>query len=241
MRTVGKGSLYCFSPPVMLATFVLEVALALYVLWRYKLDRIGRLIVLLLVLLAVFQLAEYMVCGGWGASGDAWARLGYGAITFLPPLGIQLAYTIANKSNKWLMGGSYVLAICFAAYFLLAANVFGGNECVGNYVIFQLGTVAAQLYTLYYYGLLVAGVVACLRLAQSTTSKRRRALVAFGVGYVLFMVPTTIANTIDPSTIAGIPSIMCGFAVLLAGVVALWVLPLVGRYRNGAGFRSRKS
>ena len=45
------------------------------------------------------------------------------------------------------------------------------------------------------------------------------------IGYVLFMVPTTFVNIVDPSTISGIPSIMCGFAVLLAATLAGKVLP----------------
>lgn len=45
------------------------------------------------------------------------------------------------------------------------------------------------------------------------------------MGYVLFMAPTTFVNIIDPSTIIGIPSIMCGFAVLMAVALAGKVLP----------------
>ena len=36
--------LNCFSPPVMIATFAIEVLLAVYTIWRYKLDVFGRLI-----------------------------------------------------------------------------------------------------------------------------------------------------------------------------------------------------
>jgi len=44
-------------------------------------------------------------------------------------------------------------------------------------------------------------------------------------GYVVFIAPTTLVNIIDPSTITGIPSIMCGFAVLMAVALAGKVLP----------------
>ena len=44
-------------------------------------------------------------------------------------------------------------------------------------------------------------------------------------GYIAFILPTTIVNIINPSTIEGIPSIMCGFAVLMAIVLIGFVAP----------------
>ncbi|GEM_PF-4205541 len=51
-------------------------------------------------------------------------------------------------------------------------------------------------------------------------------IATFGVEIALaFIVPTTAVNLINPATLAGIPSIMCGFAVLLAIILAGEVLP----------------
>jgi hypothetical protein len=90
------------------------------------------------------------------------------------------------------------------------------------------------LYTIYYYGLLLFTIGLSFQFANSAEEKPKRALQAFIAGYVLFMLPTTVVNTVSPSTIAGIPSIMCGFAVLLALVVSFWVMPLVGEQREAA-------
>ncbi len=229
-RVRPKGML-CFSPPVMLATFAIEICLALYTLWRYTLDRVTRLAVALIGFLAIFQLAEYMVCGGIGLSAMTWARIGYVAITMLPPLGINLAFALANRYNRTLIGGSYTFAAGFIAYFLLATDVFTGSQCLGNYVIFQMGSFASRLYSVYYYGLLLGTIGVSLRLVSGAPDNVKRALQSFTVGYILFMLPTTVVNTISPSTVRGIPSIMCGFAVLLALVISFWVLPLVGRVR----------
>lgn len=239
MRTVGKGNMYCFSPPVMLATFVIEIGLAMYLLWKYKLDRISRIGVAMLVFLATFQMAEYMVCGGMGMSGNMWARLGYASITLLPALGIHLVYALAGKSSRAVIGGAYALSIGFMGYFLFASDVFSGSSCLGNYVIFQLGTAASQIYTIYYYGLLLLGIGLAMQFAGDVSGKQKRSLIAFVVGYLLFMAPTTIVNTIDPSTIAGIPSIMCGFAVILALILAFRVMPLAGKERLSAAADGR--
>lgn len=234
IRNFRKRNLFCFSPPVMLATFAIELCLAGYTAWRYKLNRVSRLVVALFVFLAAFQLAEYMVCGGMGMSANTWARIGYVSITMLPPLGVHLAYALAGKTSKTVVGGAYVVAAGFMSYFLLASDVFTGSQCLGNYVIFQLGTTAAHLYTIYYYGLLLFTIGLSFQFAGGAEEKNKRALHAFMAGYVLFMLPTTIVNTVNPATIAGIPSIMCGFAVLLALVVSFWVMPLVGKHRGVA-------
>ena len=87
----SKLNLYCFSPPVMIATFAIEIGLAVYALWRYKLNLISRLAVAILVCLAAFQLAEFNVCEGGWIDRELASRLGYVAITALPPLGLHQA------------------------------------------------------------------------------------------------------------------------------------------------------
>jgi len=92
----------CFSPPVMLATFVVEIIFAAYTVVRYRLNTTGRLVVGMLLALAVFQLCEYHVCGGWGVRASDWSRAGYVAITLLPVLGVHLVYQLAGKSRRGL-------------------------------------------------------------------------------------------------------------------------------------------
>ena len=97
MKYFKTNTFGCFSPPVMIATFVIEIALAVYVNWRYKFNNITKLAISILFFLAVFQLAEYNVCeGSFGIDSLSWARVGYVAITMLPPLGFHLATRIAG-------------------------------------------------------------------------------------------------------------------------------------------------
>jgi hypothetical protein len=57
-------------------------------------------------------------------------------------------------------------------------------------------------------------------------------LLAMVVGYLVFLVPTALANTVAPETRRGIPSIMCGFAVLFALILAVYITPRIGRLRR---------
>lgn len=227
MRHKKPYALYCFSPPVMLATFATEIILAGYVWWKYTLTNITRLAVAILGLLAVFQLAEYNICeGSFGISGLDWSRVGYVAITLLPPLGLHLALRLAGKKKRLLIASAYTTAGLFAAFFAFSGHGITSQACLGNYVIFDTAPGASTLYGVYYYGWLLVGTFTALYLASRTKlAHNAAALRALALGYVSFILPTTTANVLNPSTLAGIPSIMCGFAVILAVILAGEVLP----------------
>lgn len=237
--------LNCFSPPVMLATFVMEIGLALYVLLKFRALFVARLMIGMLVLLATFQLAEWMVCqGALGLSGTDWARIGFVAISLLPPLGIHMSTALAGRSQPRLVYTGYGAAALFCVYFLTTTQGFGGPVCGGNYVIFQLAPQAVQLFSAYYYALLIVGVVLCVLWSRSTPDENAAsALRGLAVGYTAFMAPTTAVYIVNRSVSAGIPSIMCGFAVMLAVILVAWVLP---RYlesdvaRNDAQARTKQ-
>jgi hypothetical protein len=100
------------------------------------------------------------------------------------------------------------------------------QQCLGNYVIFTIAHWATIPYAIYYYGLLLLTVGYALNAAKGVKNKLKRESLGFlAVGYMAFILPTTAANFIDPSTLAGIPSIMCGFAVILAVIMATVVVP----------------
>lgn len=228
-------SLKCFSPPVMLATFVVEIAMACYVVWRYKLNSIGRLVVVTLVSLAVFQLAEYNVCGGFGASADVWMRVGFVSITALPALGMHILHLVSGEAKRRLVWATYAVMVALQAYFLLATSSVNARVCAGNYVIFNLDRWFDPFYAAYYYGFLILALILGARFIRRTprhTKHQRQAVRAtrgLMLGYLVFLVPTTVLNSVDQTTISGIPSIMCGFAVIFAAILTFYVLPVAGR------------
>ena len=219
-----QGKFYCFSPPVMLATFLIEFGFAFYTLWRYKMTTTSRLAIAMLISLGTFQLAEYMVCGGLGWSHVEWARTGYIAITLLPALGIHMLVTLAGRKMPILVGAAYASCAAFVGFYMLGADAFSGQACYANYAVFYTNHGVSQWFTAYYYGWLMIGTFMAWQWGMEMPT-RRKTLHAMMLGYLVFLVPTTTFNIIDPSTLKGIPSIMCGFAVLLAFVIVLKVLP----------------
>lgn len=220
------NKMMCFSPPVMLATFLIEIGFAAYVVWRYKLtDTTTRLVALMLVFLGLFQLAEYMICGGLGLNHSEWARLGYASISLLPAIGIHLMVSLAKAKMYPLLLSAYGTAAAYVVYYAMVPGAVVAQQCAANYAVFTTDGWAGSFYALYYYGWLLAALLVATHLSRKTP-KAAPALRWMAIGYASFIVPVTIANLIDPATIHAIPSIMCGFAVLFACILVWRVLPL---------------
>lgn len=222
----------------MLATFAIEIVFALYVVWRYKMTTVTRLVTSILIFLAAFQGTEFMLCGGMGVNGGTWSRLGYASISMLPPLGLHLAYAIAGKKSRFLVPTAYLSAAAFIAYFAFGVQAISGHTCYANYAVFDVAQGSSLLYTIYYYGWLFIGVGLSYHFGKLSKKKNiRRALYALSLGYLAFIVPTTAINIADPSTVSGIPSIMCGFAVILAFVLVGKVAPEAIKQNNQHSLR----
>ncbi len=222
----------------MVATVIIESVLALYTLWRYKMSPLTRLITLILVSLATFQLAEFYVCTGYGLHSTMWSRIGFVTITALPPLGLHIFHLLAKKPVGRLVQAAYATMAAFVVVFLVYSPVFSGEQCTGNYVIFQLRPLLGGAYYVYYFGWLLmalglGGHWANELLAKGKSERKRLQMVqAMMVGYLVFMVPAALANAISPATRRGIPSIMCGFAVLLALILSLYILPRAAEVKS---------
>lgn len=215
----------------MIITFVIEAALFLYTLARYRMSALGRTVTATLLLLAIFQFAEYHVCGH-SFIPASWSRIGFVAITLLPPLGTHLVLQIANKQSKLALFGAYGSSLVFVVLFGLNPSTFEGHVCAGNYAIFQLQSPIGGFYFFWYYLLLFITMVMALVFAQKAKLPIKKALYLQILGYVSFVLPTSIVNMLNPQTMVGIPSIMCGFAVTYALILTFGIVPLVLKSRR---------
>lgn len=221
----APNTLLCFSPAIMVATIIIELSLALWVFTRYATRTSRRLILLLLVFLAAFQLAEFNVCGS--AIPDLiWSRVGYIFITMLPPLGLHLIVRLRRDHRPKLVGTAYLAAAAFALAFGFLPSGLNQGVCTGNYVIFLLAPTLSMIYGIYYLGFVFLGLLMALVRPAHTTGKQRTALSWTAIGYIAFTLPVLIIDLILPYIHLGIPSIMCGFAVILAIILGIKVAPL---------------
>lgn len=223
---------YCFSPPVMAATFAIEIGLLVYVLIRHRSTALTRIIAALLFFLALFQLAEYFICEGSASNAVVWSRVAYIAITMLPALGIHLVQVISGHKWHIVTWLAYIMSLGWIGLFAFSGNTFYGQECQGNYVIFQLNETIAYYYYYFYYSWLAAALGQCLFIADRVKGRIRNALLLLATGYLVFLVPTTVVNTLDPKTTAAVPSIMCGFALTFALILVFGIIPQMSGGKN---------
>jgi len=227
-RISSSTTLYCFSPPIMLATILIETFLAIFALFRYRYNPVLGIIFATLILLAVFQLAEYQTCGG---AGLGWSRLGYIAITLLPPLGLHLIAKISAKPYRFLKIVGDTAALLFIIGFGFGSTFLNAPICAGNYVVFSLHSPFSAWYGYYYIGMLLFTIGIAIKEATEATAHTKSALYWVSIGYLIFLIPTGIVNAINPATVAAIPSIMCGFAVLYALILVGKILPQVSKVK----------
>jgi hypothetical protein len=220
-----KG-LRCFTPEVALATFIIEIVLAIYAFVRYRTSRIGKILIFFIILLSVFQASEYMVC----SSGDShlWYLVGYLAITLLPALSLYSVTLITRRT--WVANVYTFFTLCFLAAFWLVPGAVSGTSCAGNYVIFRsLNSYVTPLFYAYYAIGLVLGVYEMYIGARmfKNDSQMKKYFCWLIVGSLSFMLPTAILVFIPPFTLQSIPSVLCGFAVLHALILSFIALPIV--------------
>jgi len=185
----------------------------------------------LLLCLATFQLAEYYVCTGIGSMAGPWSRVGFVAITALPPLGLHMMHVLAGKPGRRLVYGSYAFMVAFMGFFLFSPGTFTGHECTGNYVIFQFTPNVTGTYSVYYFAWLIAGIGLGFHWANELKAKGKSAarqlqtVQGLILGYLVFLVPSALSMSVKPDVRRGIPSVLCGFAVLLALILSGYIMP----------------
>ncbi|MDD2203456.1 MAG: hypothetical protein PHT75_00430 [Bacilli bacterium] len=222
-RNSKRVTLHCFSPTVMIITFIVEMLLAIYTLIKSIKAKSDLGIVLTLVFLAIFQLSEYQICEG--SDILFWARLGLFAITFLPVLGIYLISRLKNDS-RFIKVGLFI-ALAFAAFFALVPTSVDSVTCGGNYIIFDISSSLYGFYGYYYFGFLLLGIWEAIRGIESEKRKKiKDALKWLIIGYLSFILPLTLVYIFIPITRAAVESIMCGFAIVFAFILAFKIAPI---------------
>jgi hypothetical protein len=223
-------TLCCFSPPVMLATMVVEGVLAIYVLAKYRHGMFAKMAVLLIVLLGVFQLSEYQVCGN--QNPQFWSRLGLVITTLLPIAGLQLISFVTQKRHFLAIG--YAVGAALALVVIFVPQGVTGAFCGGNFIVFNGSAGLYEFYGAYYFAFLIFAIWESLEAMHENKGRMiRRVLRWFVIGYLSFMVPMGIVYAIYAPARAAMTSIMCGFAVILAFIVAFQIVPEYYQYRYG--------
>lgn len=217
-----KRPLYCFTPLAVLVTFIVEFALSIYVFFTQRKTLFGQVVAALLLSLSLFQLAEYVVCT---TDVDAyyWMRIGYISITLLPALGLHLVRIINHQKSVWINWIANVLAFVLSSFILFSPESMYGFSCTGKFVIFEIDTLLRFAHGIFYWVFLVIAIYAMVM--HIWNDHNREINMWLLIGYLIFIVPSLVLAVISMHFFSGLPSIMCGFAILLALILVLKVVP----------------
>ncbi|HUQ85675.1 MAG TPA: hypothetical protein VM077_05085 [Candidatus Limnocylindrales bacterium] len=215
----NRSTFYCFTPTVSFATFLIEFILAIYVVARYKMNKFNLIAVSIILLLGLFQFSEYMIC----KSNHVifWGQIGIASITMLPILGLHLITIITKKSKLLFFGYIVTAVIIFSIFFLSFLNNF---ICTDKFVGLNYENPVDMLYTIYYFSLLIVGLVILLdhlRVKEMHTQEQKWMV----AGYLSFILPTAFIFIFSNLTHFAIPSVMCGFAILFALILTFKAIP----------------
>lgn len=205
---------------------MIELALAIYSFVRYKPSKIKNIAIATLLLLAAFQFAEFNVCSGFLQNPVLWSRVGYVATMFLPALGLHGISIVAGRRNYALLAIVYAASFALAVAIMFVPGIVTISQCSGHYVLLRLQSPYAELFYLYYNAVLVGSIALAVWYMRLATKQLKAVFGWYIVAYLVFMLPTALVYLLRPSTFDGLPSIMCGFAVITAVILAFRILPL---------------
>ncbi len=210
----------------MALTVLVEVVLLLRILFWRKPTVANVLGMLILFALATFQAAEYGICEGlFDVHPNVLARIGFVSITTLPVLTLHLIRTIGKSKQILLIVTAYATMFAWIAIFLFS-DALVNQICGGNYIIFELSPGFGGSYFIYYYFWMIVGAIWALNMASKSRSKATANSLRWMVaGTASFAIPATIIWLFWEEAAKGLPSIMCGFAVIFAIIIYAKVIP----------------
>jgi hypothetical protein len=216
-----KLTFYCFTPEAALATFIIEFVLAGYVFFRYKFNKYTQLSILILLLLGTFQLSEYMMCKG--ADAQLWSKVGTAGITLLPVLTFHLMTLLTRKSNLVFVG-YFLGSLIIASIFFLPVPIL--PYCTGKFVILKFHQTFDLLFGVYYMAFVFMGIGLLVQTWRNHKGDAAELFWAMMI-YASFLIPTLLVYIFFAVARMGVPSIMCGFAVLGGIILVFKELPRI--------------
>ena len=206
-----------------LLIFCIEIVLLGNVLYFSK-SKYKNLIVTILLLLALYQFFEFLICGMNLKEGFV-IYLAFVTISFLPPTGLLLIAKVNKINLKRFQGLIFAPAIFFSLYYFLTIKEFRVRECSVIYASYHYPL--GFLYGLFYYlPILIALSIAFRNLFTSKDKVLKRNNLILILGYLSFLIPMIVTLLIYPESVNFIESLMCKFAFVLSLTISYFALDI---------------
>jgi hypothetical protein len=208
-----------YSPILSVLTALFEVAAAIWALRGPGRRPIVYSTSAILVLLAVYQSLEVIICTAPQGYGFL-PQMAFITITWLPPAGLLLVaelYTSKKRGLYWSVRLLFGLALLLVSWILLDRSFVSESVCT---IVFARYANPMTKYLIYcgFYWLGLGSMVtwSAYGMKRCGDPNQSRLLGQVLLGSIAFIVPSLITAAIIPSTKGALPSIMCHYALLLA-------------------------
>lgn len=206
-----------------LLIFCIEIVLLGNVLYFSK-SKYKNLSVTILLLLALYQFFEFLICGMNLKEGFV-IYLAFVTISFLPPTGLFLIAKVNKINLKRFQGLIFAPAIFFSLYYFLTIKEFRVRECSVIYASYHYPL--GFLYGLFYYlPILIALSIAFRNLFTSKDKVLKRNNSILILGYLSFLIPMILTLLVYPESINFIESLMCKYAFVLSLAISYFALDI---------------
>ena len=209
----------------------LEFLLLLNLLIIAEKNRLNKIAITMVALLASYQFMEFLMCQV-ELQNSFFPYFAFGIITFLPPLNLLLTLSLKlEPEHKPASGGGhqrrlnlisiviFFPSIFFILYYTTSISQFAVTSCTVLYATyhFPLG----DLYGFFYYLPILTSIVLLIKLVRTETDKKKKIIgKVLLVGACFISLPVVIGFLLmisgNFSIISAIESIMCKFAFVYA-------------------------
>ena len=207
-----------YSSALSVFTAVFEIITAMFALRLKGRKNIRYTSVVLLLLLASYQIMEISICSA--QHHLLLARIAFIIIIWLPSVGILLISHLFPVKRKVVLAYSLIL---FGLSFIMVVWIFISKDFVSQSVckvVFVRYSHPQTIYivysVLYQLGLLSMLFLSAFGVIYCKDDLQRKLLGQVLLGSILFIIPALITVIAIPETTGSLPSVMCHFALLLA-------------------------
>jgi hypothetical protein len=182
-------------------------------------NRLNKIAITMIALLAVYQMLEFLMCG-IELQDSFFPYFAFMIITFLPPLNLLLVLTLKPELKiKPIVFPLLLPALFFLVYYSIVISDFAVTSCTVLYATYKYPL--GDLYGFFYYLPILISVILIIVLIKKEDDKRQKLVEKVLLfGSIFISIPVISGFTLMFagyfSLISAIESVMCKFAFVYA-------------------------
>jgi hypothetical protein len=200
----------------------IEFLLLFNLLVFVKKNRINKIAMLMIALLAGYQTMEFLMCQ-FGLTASIYPYTAFVIISFLPPLNLLLILSLTNNNSLKITYLIFLPAILFSVYYLFVIPEFVVTSCTVLYATYHYPL--GDLFGAFYYLPILISIILLIKYIKSVEEKKQKTVAKVLLfGGIFISLPVILGFTLmlakNYSVISAVESIMCKFAFVYAIILS---------------------